>query len=133
MNKVFFVKPPETFITKANRNKHLRSTVFFHVNFILQNRVFPDKNLEQAKRYTQSFLTRITFSRCWLSSVCTTQYQENLVPLRLHEYFPITEFFWSVFSHIRSEYGEKRSISPYSVRIRENTYQKKLRIWTLFT
>ena len=26
-----------------------------------------------------------------------------------------------------------RSISPYSVRTRENTDQKKLRIWTLFT
>ena len=25
------------------------------------------------------------------------------------------------------------SISPYSVRMRENTDQKKLRIWTLFT
>ena len=26
-----------------------------------------------------------------------------------------------------------RSISPYSVQMRENTDQKKLRIWTLFT
>ena len=44
----------------------------------------------------------------------------------------IRSFFWSVFSHVRAEYGEVRSISPYSVRIRENTDQKKLRIWTLF-
>ena len=42
-------------------------------------------------------------------------------------------FFWSVFFHIRTEYGEMRSISPYSVRMRENTDQKKIRIWTLFT
>ena len=35
-------------------------------------------------------------------------------------------FFWSVFSCIRTE-------SPYSVRIQENMYQKKLRIWTFFT
>ena len=42
-------------------------------------------------------------------------------------------FFWSVFSLIRTEYREIRSISPYSVRMRENTDQKKLRIWTLFT
>ena len=34
---------------------------------------------------------------------------------------------------IWTEYREIRRISPYSVRIRENTYQKKLRIWTLFT
>ena len=32
-------------------------------------------------------------------------------------------FFWSVFSRIRS-------MSLYSVRMRENTGQKKLRIWT---
>ena len=45
-------------------------------------------------------------------------------------------FFWSVFSRIRTEYGDfgdLHSKSPYSVRIRENTDQKKHRIWTLFT
>ena len=45
----------------------------------------------------------------------------------------IRSFFWSVFACIRTEYGEIRSISPYSVRMRENTDQKKLRTWTLFT
>ena len=35
-----------------------------------------------------------------------------------------SEFFWSVFSRIRTEYGKIRSISPYSVQIRENTDQK---------
>ena len=45
----------------------------------------------------------------------------------------IRSFFWSVFSCIRSEYGEIRSIPPYSVRMRENTDHKKLRFWTLFT
>ena len=33
-----------------------------------------------------------------------------------------SELFWSVFSRIRTEYGEIL-ISPYSVRIRENTDQ----------
>ena len=42
-------------------------------------------------------------------------------------------FFWSVFSHNRNEYEMILCISPYSVRMRENTSQKKLRIWTLFT
>ena len=42
-------------------------------------------------------------------------------------------FFWSVFSRIPTDYGEIRSISPYSVQIRENTDQKKLRIWTFLT
>ena len=45
----------------------------------------------------------------------------------------IRSFLWSVFSRIRTEYGELRSISPYSVQMRENTDQKNLRIWTLFT
>ena len=40
-------------------------------------------------------------------------------------------FLWSVFSRIRIEYGEILRISPYSVWMRENTDQKKLRIWTL--
>ena len=41
-------------------------------------------------------------------------------------------FFWSVFSRIRTEYGEILRISPYSVRMWKNTDQKKIRIWTLF-
>ena len=45
----------------------------------------------------------------------------------------IRSFFWSVFFRIRTEYREIRSISPYSVQMRENTVQKKRRIWTLFT
>ena len=42
-------------------------------------------------------------------------------------------FFWSVSSCIWTEYGDLRSESPYSIQIQENTDQKKLRIWTLFT
>ena len=36
---------------------------------------------------------------------------------------PYSELFWSVFSNMRTEYGEIRSIFPYSVRMRENTDQ----------
>ena len=32
----------------------------------------------------------------------------------LREKCPISEFLWSVFSGIRTKYGEIRSISPYS-------------------
>ena len=31
------------------------------------------------------------------------------------------ELFWSIFSHIRIEYGETLRSSPYSVRMREKT------------
>ena len=36
----------------------------------------------------------------------------------------IRSFFWSVFSHTQTEYGD------LPARVRENTDQKKLRIWT---
>ena len=42
-------------------------------------------------------------------------------------------FFWSIFSRIRIEYRGILRISLYSVRMQENTDQKKLRIWTHFT
>ena len=45
----------------------------------------------------------------------------------------IWSFFWSVFSRNRTEYGEILCISPYSVWMRQNTDQKKIRIWTLFS
>ena len=36
---------------------------------------------------------------------------------------PYSELFWSAFSRIRTEYREILRISPYSVRMRENTDQ----------
>ena len=44
----------------------------------------------------------------------------------------IQSFFWSVFSHFWTEYRDLQSKSLYSVQKRENTDQKKLRIWTCF-
>ena len=45
----------------------------------------------------------------------------------------IRNFFWSIFSRIHTEDGDLRAKSPYSVQMQENTDQKKLRTWTLFT
>ena len=42
-------------------------------------------------------------------------------------------FFWSVFSCIQTEYGELWIKSQHSVQISENTDQKKLHIWAIFT
>ena len=42
----------------------------------------------------------------------------------LREKCPYLENFWSLFSSIRTEYGEILRISPYSVRMLENTNQK---------
>ena len=46
---------------------------------------------------------------------------------------PYSEFFWSVFFRIWTEYGEMLRISPYPVQMRENTGSEKLRIRTFFT
>ena len=48
----------------------------------------------------------------------------NLKNTALREKYSNSKFFCSVFSRIRTEYGEIRSISPQSVRMRENTDQK---------
>ena len=44
--------------------------------------------------------------------------------ITLREKYPYSEFFWFVFSSIRTEYRETRNISQYSVLMRENTDQK---------
>ena len=45
----------------------------------------------------------------------------------LREKCPYSEFVQSVFSRIRTEYGEMRSISPYLVQTRENRNQNNSR------
>ena len=44
----------------------------------------------------------------------------------------IRSFFLTAFPRIWTECGGLLQNSPHSVQIRENTDQKKLRIWTLF-
>ena len=43
--------------------------------------------------------------------------------MALREKCLYSELFWSAFSRIWNEYGEMRSISPYSVRMPENADQ----------
>ena len=53
-----------------------------------------------------------------------SQDSENALALHRVKSIQIRSYFWSVFSCIRSEYGDLRSKSPYSVRIQEYTDQK---------
>ena len=46
-----------------------------------------------------------------------------MVWLTLRKKWSYSELFWSAFSRIWTEYGEIGSISPYSVRMRENADQ----------
>ena len=76
--------------------------------------------------FTSAYSFPASSQKHQFSRKCQSFFQSTLWILFL-------SFFWSVFSRIRTEYGEIQSISPYSVQMRENTDQKKLRIWTLFT
>ena len=49
--------------------------------------------------------------------------ESNISPQR--KKCPYSGIFWSVFSRTWAEYGEIRSISPYAVRMQENTDHKK--------
>ena len=49
-----------------------------------------------------------------------------------HKRVQIRSFFWSVFSRIWTERGDLLRKCQYSVQIRKNKDQKKLRIWTSF-
>ena len=74
----------------------------------------------------------------WLILLCVPVFREKFLFKYIFHYYitlrekcQIRSNFWSLFSLIRTEYGEILCISPYSVRMRESTDQKLLRIWTL--
>ena len=50
-------------------------------------------------------------------------FRDTFQTATLRKKCPYSELFWFVFSHIRTEYGQIRSISSYSVRMPENTDQ----------
>ena len=52
-----------------------------------------------------------------------SDYDQFLLQRTLREMCPYSELFWSVFSRIRTQSGKIRSISPYSIQMRENTDQ----------
>ena len=68
-------------------------------------------------RYICSERITVTIVPVWTLTICHGNYS-------LREKCPYSEFFWFVFACIWTEYGEIWSISPYSVRMRENTDQK---------
>ena len=51
----------------------------------------------------------------------------------LREKCSYSELFWSVFSRIRTKYGEIQNISSYLVRMRENTDQNNSEYEHFFT
>ena len=62
---------------------------------------------------------------CWAGKNQNNTDKRTVIELEHFEHHmcPYSESFWSVFYRIQSEYGEIRSIYPYSVRMRESTSQ----------
>ena len=73
----------------------------------------------------------VILSKCfpifsWFSATVAAYLKHRLSSLPLGEKCPYSELFWSIFSSIRTQYGEILRIlhiSPYSFRMRENTNQ----------
>ena len=67
----------------------------------------------------------IFMSRCFLQIAFIKWGQDHLARTpTLRKKCPYLEFFWSVFSRIRTEYGYIGSISCYSVQMAEKMDQK---------
>ena len=66
-----------------------------------------------------------------IKSLCSMQ----LIAASIHcvKSVQIRSLFWSILSCIRTEYEDLLFKSRYSIPIQENTDQKKLRTWPLFT
>ena len=81
-----------------------------------------------SKRHSSFLDNQMKFSHCYVEATATAL-GTDLGPFQismmqpLHRKFSYAEVLWSAFSRIRTEYGEIRSISLYSVRMRKNADQ----------
>ena len=110
-------------IAKINLHWILKYFIFKSI-YLLLSSLQISKNLEiksSGMKYSPDNLEMIIMS---LSK--NTEHKYVLV-------FKYGVFSWYLFSCIWPKYRDLRRNSPYSVRIQENTDQKKFRIWTLFT
>ena len=115
-------------------NKEFFQVRFFpHLEWI--RRQIYGVNLRIQSKYGKIRTRKNSVFGQYFTQCCLYRDSPTLIPLLTHcmKSVQIPIFFWSVFSCIRTEYGETLRISPYSVRMRENTDQKKLYICTHFT
>ena len=113
-------------VEKSLLKAHIAENTEVSPNFLVwkfcENALFPQSF---HKIFTQRNLVKFRYFMQWEKQM-TMRFQHCVKSVQ------IRSFFWSVFSCIRTEYGDLLRKSPYSVRIQENTDQKKLHIWTLF-
>ena len=81
---------------------------------------YVERSQDHRKRFTwKALLQKLYFCK----ALHLRYFWESWLRVLLRRKCPYSELFWSVFSRIRTEYGELRSISPYSVPMQENTDQ----------
>ena len=86
---------------------------------LLVNLVIVEIALCSAGFISSIFITYLSFM-----AICCGPWMVSICIVTLRKKYLYSEFFWPIFSRIRTKYGQIRSISPYSVQMRENTDQK---------
>ena len=91
------------------------------------NCTWDKRNLFTNTSLCSSFSQYAIFLNHWLMQIhfyfCDRPWDSDESVWALHEKCPYSKLFRSAFSRICNEYGEMRSISPHSVKIRENADQ----------
>ena len=88
--------------------------------------------IKSSKRFERSFLTCVNIFFFYFSSYFLLFLPKCHLYLPLRKNRPYSELFWSAFSRIQTEYEEIRSISPYSVRMLENSDQNNSNFFLTF-
>ena len=83
----------------------------------------PEKIIKFSKIFWSVHFHYVKDVRTWIFSDPYFPVKKQNRRCSLRKKCPYSEFFWSAFSRIWTEYGEILRISPYSVRMRENTDQ----------
>ena len=136
----------QTAVTKKTKNVRVRCTCCPHIEtsqlictanqltgfYMMATLAFNGLTLNERKRIDLPIHLLITHAICCFGHELSKQNMHTCKP-SLREKCPNTEFFLVRISRHSDWRRGDPSIYPYSVRMRENTDQKKLRIWTLFT
>ena len=116
----------------TGRSRHRKCSlkiVVFKISQMSRKTPVPESFLNKVTGWSTTLLKKRLWHRCFLVTFVKfsrTSFLLNismvlfLNNLTLCEKCLCSEFFWSVFSHIRTEYGEIFRHSPYSVRLGEN-------------
>ena len=123
-SSLFYKKHPEpTFYSSKCTFCNELCTTFFIVKVALIIRLYSILKAPSPKIRGGILTSFTSCTRLGIAFPSTMRLQGSVMRLKLREECPYSELFWSVFSLIRTEYGEILLVSPYSIQMRENTDQ----------